>query len=104
MVRKRVAIVESVEWVARNYEQVVDEDANGRWVFRWEKADSEPPSDLARSYMKFAAKNATQFFSKTVPHFLGEEEEVSEAVVAEERKSIQQLRGVLAKYTSVEAA
>ncbi len=96
---RRVGIVDAVAWASCNYERVVDEDATGRVVLRWEAAETPPPSDLAKSYLKFAAKNPTHFFSQTVPKFLSnEEEEFPEDLVRAEKRQVNAIRSTLAQY------
>ncbi|MHC4181340.1 MAG: hypothetical protein ACYSWU_27905 [Planctomycetota bacterium] len=99
------SIREAVAWAAENYEAVVEKDSNGRQVFLWEKARTEPPSDIAKSYMKFAANNPANFFSQIVPKFLGgqdDDDEISAEDIEEERKSIAQMRAILKKYNKME--
>jgi len=102
MAKQRVGIVDAVAWASVNYERVVEEDATGRLVFRWESAETPPPNDLAKSYMKFAAKNPTHFFSQTVPKFLlGTDDEVSDEVIRIERRSVNAIRSTLQGYAAV---
>lgn len=94
---------EAIQWVADNYEQVVSVSAAGRTSYSWAKAKEPPPSDVAKSYMKFAGSNPTHFFSKTVPAFLGDEDDaVPDELVTEEKKSIQKIRAVLKQYAEKE--
>ena len=77
------------------------QESNGRTTLKWDDAESEPPSDLARSYMRFAANNPAHFFSRTVPQFLGDEDTMSEEDKVVDKKLLISIRSVLAKYTEL---
>jgi hypothetical protein len=96
--RSQVNVSEAVAWAAYNYERCVI-DNNGRMDIKFEKAETPPPSDIARSYLRFAAGNPAHFFSKTVPQFLGEEDVISEEDAAHDKKLVTSLRAVLRKFT-----
>jgi hypothetical protein len=94
----------AVSWVARNFEKVVQEDERGRVLLRWELAGELPPSDVARSYMRVAAQKPIEFFTRTVPKFLGEVEEEALAGYEHDRKLVSQVRGILRKYVEASVA
>ncbi len=102
MGQDQMSVRDAVAWAAANYESVVSVGPHGGVTYAWDAADGDPPNNLGRPYMVHAATNPTAFFGKIVPQFLGDEKDkggVSDEELAEEKKSIAEVRKVLRSFT-----
>lgn len=85
-----------VRWVHQQYILIIEETPRSR-VIHWERATKKPPSTGACSLARWAADNRTAFYKDLLPRTMAkananQEEEVN---IREEKKSIEELRGIL---------
>jgi hypothetical protein len=97
-------LTEAVDWTARNYGRCRQTEAGGKITVDWELAETPPPNDFAVSLMKVVEDKPYEFFTKTVPQFLGGTEIVDAEALEHDRKGVMELRGVLRQYAEVEDA
>ncbi len=94
-----------VRWVHANRLLVVRKAATGMASVELGKASSPAPSHGALGWLEFAVMNPTKFMSDLVPRVLKDDgEDADEEGVKRERKSIEELREVLAEFVEAEAA
>ena len=86
--------MDTLRWVITNFHAVV-RDHGAQLVFDWESASSPPPNEATMAYMIHAAKNQSNFFDKTLPKFLGEEDEADEEESTRDKKLVETLRNTL---------
>ena len=94
---ENVDLREAVTWVVNNYELVVVSTSKGGFDLLWKNALTEPPSNAAKSYMRFAAGNPAKFFSDVAPRFVQENSDEEDSIedIAREKKSLAEMKKLL---------
>ncbi len=102
--QKNQELTEAVEWTARNYGRCRQVGGKGEVVVDWELAETPPPNAFAVSLMKVVEDKPYEFFTKTVPQFLGGAEIVDAEALEHDRKSVMEIRSVLRSYAEEASA